>query len=104
MAGDATLLAVEPLVLGRQAMGERVARAHLLDRWRISRDGRIVYADMLRLTGPVADTAARPGLFGPNRAAATLVYAAPDAGDRLPARPPGPGRGRSRRRGRRERP
>ncbi len=84
MATDATLLAVEPLILGRQAMGERVAQAHLLDRWRIRRGGGLVYADTLRLTGAVAATAARAGVFGPHRAAATLVYVAPDAADRLP--------------------
>ncbi len=85
MAADAALLAVEPLILGRQAMGERVARAHFTDRWRIRRAGRLVWADALRLSGAVADTAARPALFGANRAAASLVCVAPDAADRLPA-------------------
>ncbi len=83
MATDSTLLAVEPLVLGRQAMGEQVLQARLVDRWRIRRAGELVYADTLRLTGAVADTAARHALFGPHRAAATLVYVAPDAADRL---------------------
>lgn len=85
MAEDAALLALEPVVLGRQAMGERVQRAHFTDRWRIRRAGRLVWADSLRLSGAVADTASRPGLFGPNRAAASLVYVAPDAADRLAA-------------------
>jgi urease accessory protein len=83
MASDATLLALEPLILGRARMGERVERGHLTDQWRIRRDGRLVYADALRLTGAVADIAARPGVFGANRAAASLVYVAPDAEDRL---------------------
>ncbi len=85
MAPDATLLAVEPLILGRQAMGERITRAGLADHWRIRRGGRLVYADSLRLVGPVADLAARPALLGPNRAAASLVYVAPDAEARLAA-------------------
>ena len=84
MAADARLLAVEAVILGRQAMGEQVARAHLLDRWRIRRAGRLAWADTLRLTGPVAEIAARRGVFGRNRAAATVIHVAPDAADRLP--------------------
>lgn len=83
MAPDARLLVVEPLVLGRAAMGERVSQAVLTDHWRIRRGGTLVYADALRLTGPVADTAARPGVLGGARALASLVYIAPDAPDRL---------------------
>jgi urease accessory protein len=83
MAADARLLMVEAMVLGRAAMGETVESAHLADRWRIRRAGRLVYADALRLTGAVAATAARPGVLGPNRALASLVYVAPDAEARL---------------------
>ena len=83
MAADARLLMAEALVLGRTAMGEQVAAAHFVDQWRIRRAGRLVYADALRLTGRVAETAARPGLLGPNRALASLVHAAPDAEARL---------------------
>lgn len=83
MAADARLLMAESLVLGRAAMGETVAAAHLSDQWRIRRAGKLVYADALRLTGRVAETAARPGLLGPNRALASLVYVAPDAESRL---------------------
>lgn len=83
MADDARLLMVEALVLGRAAMGETLATAHLADQWRIRRGGRLAYADALRLTGPVAATAARPALLGRNRAVASLVYVAPDAEARL---------------------
>jgi urease accessory protein len=85
MAEDATLLAVEPLVLGRERMGETVREGHFLDRWRIRRAGRLVFADTLRLTGPVAEIAARPGLWGANRAAASLLLVAPGAEERLAA-------------------
>lgn len=94
MAADAALIALEPLVLGRAAMGETVAEGLLSDRWEIRRAGRLVYADTLRLHGPVAEIAARPANFGPHRAAASLVYVAPDAEDRLErarAGLPGPG-------------
>lgn len=49
LADDASFLCVEPLVLGRQAMGETVTRACLNDQWRIRRAGRLVFADALRL-------------------------------------------------------
>ncbi len=35
LAPDASLIIAEMLVFGRSAMGERVARGHLFDRWRI---------------------------------------------------------------------
>ncbi len=85
MADDARLLALEAVVLGRAAMGETVRRGHLVDRWRVTRGGRLLHADTLRLSGPVAEIAARPGVFAGHRAAATLLYAGPDAADRLAA-------------------
>lgn len=83
MAGDATLLAVEAVILGRPAMGERVTNLHFADRWRIRRDGRLVYADALRLTGDAADMAARAAVLGGAGAFASLVYVAPDADQAL---------------------
>lgn len=83
MAADASLLLVEPVVLGRQAMGETVTRGFFSDFQRIHRAGRLVYADATRLSGPVAAQAARPSALGADRAWATIVYVAPDAEDRL---------------------
>ncbi len=84
MAGDARLLAVETLVFGRAAYGERMTKGGLADRWRIDRDGRPVWRDTLRIGsgafGPAA--ASEAGLRGA-RVSATLIYAAPDAPDRL---------------------
>ncbi|MEL6765980.1 MAG: urease accessory protein UreD [Pseudomonadota bacterium] len=85
MHPSATLLAIEPLVLGRQAMGETVTHARLIDRWTVRRAGRLAFADTLRLEGPVAEIAARPACFGPHRAAASLLLVSPDAEDRLAA-------------------
>ncbi len=81
MHDTATFLATETFVLGRRAMGETLTRAALSDRWRITRGGRIAYADTLRFNDP-ADLAHRATLNG-NRALTTLVYIAPDAEDRL---------------------
>ena len=51
LAGDARLLAVEAVVLGRAAMGERITGLSFVDQWRVRRDGKLVYADALRLAG-----------------------------------------------------
>lgn len=85
IAADARLTVVDGLVLGRTAMGETVHEARLTDRWRIRRAGRLVFADGLRLIGPVAEITARPALWGGARAAATVIHVAPDAADRLDA-------------------
>jgi urease accessory protein len=83
MDADATLLAVEPLVFGRRAMGERVTSLALTDRIRLSRGGELLLADTLRLHGDAAAILARTAAGA--GAAATLLYAAPDAEARLPA-------------------
>ena len=84
MAGDARLLAVETLVFGRAAHGERMVRGGIADRWRIDRDGRPVWRDALRIGNGTfeAAAAAKAGLAGA-QVSATLIYAAPDAPERL---------------------
>ncbi len=83
--GDARLLALETLVLGRATMGDRVLRGALSDQWRIRRDGRLIHAEALRLAGDLAAAVAGPATLGGASAFATLVEVAPDAGDRLAA-------------------
>lgn len=68
---DAGLLAVESVVLGRKAMGESLTDFSFHDRWRIRRDGRLVFADDLRFDpARVLGAAALNGA----RAFATLVF------------------------------
>src|SRR5262245_2681055 len=83
LAGDARFLAVEMLIFGRQAMGEEVRHGFCRDAWRIRRDGALVFADTLRLSGGIAQALARPATLSGARAAAMLIYVAPDAGSRL---------------------
>ena len=45
LAAGATLLAVEAVLLGREAMGEAARGARLSDNWRIRRDGRLIHAE-----------------------------------------------------------
>lgn len=83
MAEDACLLAAETVVFGRTAMGETLTESFFADRWRVRRGGRLVFADDVRLAGDVAATLARPAVGNGAKAAATLLYAAPDAAARL---------------------
>jgi len=82
MAGDAELVLLETLVLGRAAMGERLAEIALTDRREVIRDGRVAMVEAIRL-GP--EDLTRPGAAGLSGAVAvaTLTLFAPDAGDRL---------------------
>jgi urease accessory protein len=85
LAPDASLLALEALVLGRAAHGETVASGLVADRWHIRRGGRLVHAEALRLDGAIARLAAGAATLGGARALATVVLAAPDAALRLDA-------------------
>jgi urease accessory protein len=79
LAPDARLLVAEAVVLGRTAMGESVRQGELRDRWRIRREGRLVFADDLAFAGPVAGTADRSPILGGGRAFASLLLVAEDA-------------------------
>ena len=75
----ARLLAVEAVVLGRTAMNETVRLGTLHDRWRIRREGRLVFADDLRLDGALADLGAKAAVLAGRRAFASLLLVADDA-------------------------
>ena len=81
MAGDASCLMAETVVLGRAAMGEDVARTAFTD-WRIlRRGGPPLHMELLRL----CDAALRMGAAGLDgaRAMASVILAAPGAADAL---------------------
>ncbi|MCC5988303.1 MAG: urease accessory protein UreD [Pararhodobacter sp.] len=79
MAGDAELVLVEMLTLGRAAMGEHAISAALGDGRSIRRGGRLITHDVQRLALPLA---ANPAPLGDATALATLIIVAPDAEDR----------------------
>ena len=83
--GDAGLLAFEAVTFGRVARGERLRAGRFHDRWRIRRDGRLVYADSVRLDGAISEALARAAIGGDARAMATLVDVSPEAEGRLDA-------------------
>lgn len=78
------LLAVEAVVLGREAMGETDIRARLSDRWRVKWGKRLIFADNLRLDDP-ASIAGRPALLHDAKAFASVLLVAADAEARLDA-------------------
>jgi urease accessory protein len=55
MAATARLVFAETVVFGRSAMGETVRDGHFADRWRVRRDGKLVFAENFRLDGAIAD-------------------------------------------------
>ena len=55
------LVMAEAIVFGRSAMGEVVQKAALLDRWRVRRGGKLIFAENMRLDGAVARQACAAG-------------------------------------------
>jgi len=83
LTGTARLLCLEAVVIGRPAMGEDVTRIHFKDRWRIKRDGKLVYADDIRLSGHPGHLLDNPAAAGGHTAFASFIDCDPDAADRL---------------------
>ena len=84
LAEDATLTAVEAVLLGREAMGEAAWQARLRDTWRIRRNGRLIHAAATRLSGDPRERSARSLLNG-SLAFATVLHVSPEADRRLEA-------------------
>jgi urease accessory protein len=55
LAEDASLLLCEIVVFGRAAMGERMSGGEFVDRWRLRRGGRLVFAETVRLDGDIGE-------------------------------------------------
>lgn len=83
LAPSASLVACESVFFGRAAMGESLLRGSVRDRWRIRRQGKLVFADDLRLEGAIASHLARQAVGAGARAVATLIAAGPPALGRL---------------------
>jgi urease accessory protein len=83
MAPNARLTLFESIVFGREAHMEQVREGLFEDRWRIRRGSRLVYADTLRLDGPIADLLKKPSVANGARALATFLHVAPNAEARL---------------------
>jgi urease accessory protein len=62
LAEGASLLLCEIAVFGRAAMGERMEQGAFVDRWRVRRGGKLVFAETVRLEGDVGAKLKRPAI------------------------------------------
>lgn len=77
VASDASLFAVDAVLLGRTAMEEVVRTGFVSDARRIRRDGRLIYADTFRLTDELETSVMIPTVLAGHLAMASLIYIAP---------------------------
>jgi len=82
---DATLLAVEAIVLGRTAMGETTRNIQVGDSWRVRRNGELIFADGIRLEADAVDIMAGAATGRGAVAFATVLLVSPDAETRIEA-------------------
>jgi urease accessory protein len=59
LAESASLLLCEIVVFGRTAMGEKMLTGSFVDRWRLRRGGRLVFAETVRLDGDIGEKLGR---------------------------------------------
>src|ERR1700709_2306861 len=62
LAESASLLLCEIVVFGRAAMGEKMLSGEFVDRWRVKRGGRLVFAETVRLDGDIGEKLKRPAV------------------------------------------
>jgi urease accessory protein len=79
LAQSASLVMAEAVVFGRAAMGEAVNHGMFADRWRLRRDGRLIFADNARLDGAIAEKLSASAVAAGSIAAATVLIVPADA-------------------------
>ena len=62
LAESASLLLCEIVVFGRAAMGERMLEGEFVERWRLRRGGRLIFAENIRLDGDIGGKLASPAI------------------------------------------
>jgi urease accessory protein len=73
LAEGASLLLCEIVVFGRAAMGERMQSGQFVDRWRMRRGGRLVFAETVRLEGDIGEKLERPAIANAGAAIGTAL-------------------------------
>ncbi|QQO19667.1 urease accessory protein UreD [Bradyrhizobium diazoefficiens] len=69
----ASLLLCEIVVFGRTAMGERMEQGEFVDRWRLRRGGKLVFAETVRLDGNIGAKLARSAVAKSGAAIGTAL-------------------------------
>lgn len=85
LAPDASLTVHEAIVFGRKAHGEEVRFGLVEDGWRVRRGEELVFAETLRLDGPIRELLSRSAVAAGATSIATLLHVAPDAEAKLDA-------------------
>ena len=75
VGGDASIVMVEALVLGGRPWANR-EQGRFIDRWRVRRGGQLIFAETLRLDGPIAQMLAEPAVAGGGVALAAVLHGA----------------------------
>jgi urease accessory protein len=83
VSSEGSLAICEAVVFGRDAMGEKVVRGLLRDRWRIRRDGKLFFADALTLDGDIKSTVNRRAAMNGRIAMATIVVVSRNSHEKL---------------------
>lgn len=83
LACSSKLIALEAVMLGREAMGETIQHCSFADRWRIYRDGKLIFADDIKLDGEIANIQKNQALMASHKAFATLLYCGPEDDEQL---------------------
>ena len=78
LAANASLVMAEAVVFGRSAMGEAMREGLFIDRWRVRRAGKLVFADAARLDGAIAAKLGQPASAAGGIAIATVLVAPGD--------------------------
>lgn len=74
LSSGAELLALEWLVLGRAAHGDEMSGGYLSDSWRVTVDGKLVWADCFRATDEVFPHLSKMAMLSNCKAVGTLIY------------------------------
>jgi urease accessory protein len=73
LAAGASLLMAEAVVFGRTFMGEAVEQGGFVDRWRVRRNDALLFAETLRLEGPVGKRLREPAVTNGGVGIATVL-------------------------------
>ena len=69
----ASLVVCEIVIFGRAAMGEKMLTGSFVDRWRLRRGGKLVFAETVRLDGDLGEKLARPAIANSGLAIGTAL-------------------------------
>jgi urease accessory protein len=73
LAESASLLLCEIVVFGRAAMGETMRHGEFVDRWRVRRGGKLVFAETVRLDGNIGEKLAKAAVANGGAAIGTAL-------------------------------